>query len=217
MEITLKLPFLGKSGEGSPVLGKDNELLASLLHGKYYAAVKRGRVFSQATTPLGLAIPIYTSTAPVGCVLWNPPGSGVNAILMQANLEQVSGVTAFSAIGLMVRTANIPASLGTGANITAFAEVTPINGMPNSGKVSKIKSSNAGTITIAAGVAAEFVRALASIHPEIDTTARATTKTPIDFDGAPVLVPGSLAWFAGTVASVALFAQHLVWEEEDVD
>ena len=37
MEITLKFPFLGKSGEDSPVLGRESELLTSLLHGKYYA------------------------------------------------------------------------------------------------------------------------------------------------------------------------------------
>ena len=212
MAFSIEFPFLLKSGKAEAVLGRDNEQLAALLHGPGYYAVKRGRVFSQATTPLGLAIPIYTSTAPVGTVLWNPAGSDVNVILKEGDIEQVSGVTAFGAIGLMVRT-GVPATLGTG--ITAFAATTPINGMPGKGQVSKINSSNAGTITVTAGVAAEWIRALASIHPEIDSTARATTKTPLDFGDGLILPPGSLAWLACTVASVALFAAHLVWEEED--
>ncbi len=180
--------------------------------GKYDAAVERGRVFSQTTTPLGLAIPIYTATAPLGNVIWNPSNSGVIVKLLKYNFGRVSGTTAFAAFGVMVRK-KVGADVATGSEITAFAETVPENGLIGGGQVSKVVSSNAGTVTVSAGVAAEYVHQIGTMLPEIDATASRSRVDEYDFDGLVQAGPGTLLWIAGTKASVALFSQTLMWEE----
>lgn len=204
----IEIPFRNSGkAPASPVAGAQSQLLADLLHGKHYNDTLAGQVFSQTTTPLGSAIPIYTSTTPLGVVLWNPLGSGVNAELISVNLSRVSGTQAFGTIGLMARklTAAVPP--------TAFAEVTPINGLIGAGNASACKSSNAGTITIAAGTAAEYIRNLVAMYPAIDTTAIEGVPKEFDFNGTVIVPPGIIVWLAGQVATVALFAQTLVWKE----
>lgn len=212
MDLTLQMPFRFGRGGGAPALGDEFEQLMDRLHGKHYQDAKAGRVFSQTTTPLGLAIPIYTSTAPVGNALWNPQGSGVDVELINYNASRVSGVEAFGSVGLMARVIR-QSNLATAAQITAFAEVDPINGLIGGGVKSAVKSSNAGTITITAGVAAEYIRNLFGMLPVIDTTAVESPVKEVDFDGTIIVPPGVLIWIAGSVASVALFAQTLTWKE----
>lgn len=212
MEITIRSPFRFGRGSGESVLGDEFEQLMDRLHGKHYQDAKAGRVFSQTTTPLGLAIPIYTATAPVGNVLWNPTGSDVNVELISYNAGRVSGVEAFGTVGLMYRKV-AQSSIATGSQITAFAEVAPINGLLGGGLATKVKSSNAGTCTITAGVAAEYIRNLFGMLPVIDTSAAETSVKEVDFDGTIIVPPGVLIWVAGSVASVALFAQTLTWKE----
>ena len=211
----IELPFLTKSGDSSPVLGADRELIASLLHGKHYKGAKLGRIFSQAATPLGLAVPIYTATAIAGGMpLWNPPDSAVNVALIHADFGYGSGVAVYGSIGLMWRKLR---SIATGELMTALANTTPINGLLGAGNASKTLSSNAGTCTVTAGVAADWIRTLASINLEAQTTTAHGTLTPhYDFDGTVVVPPGNLVYFAATLASVALYATSVVWEEVPV-
>ena len=190
----------------------DGLLRTDLGHGKHYQDALAGRVFSQTTTPLGLAIPIYTTTAPVGNAVWNPIGSNVNVELINYNASRVSGTEAFGTVGLMYRKVS-QSAIATGAQITAFAEVTPINGVLGSGYVSQVKSSNAGTITITAGVAAEYIRNLFGMLPVVDASVAETPVKEVDFNGTIIVPPGVMIWVAGSVASVALFAQTITWKE----
>lgn len=181
-----------------------------------------GRVFTQTVTPLGLAIVIYTATALVGALpLWNPTGSGVKVVPLSYTVARVSGTTAFAAFGMMARN-GVGSVVATGSQITAFAETTPVNGklgLVNSisgaggGETSKIKSSNAGTITVTASVAAEFIRTMGYMQPEIDTTPTGINVIEHDFKGRVEVYPGTMVWIAATKASVALFAQTIEWEE----
>ena len=210
MELTLQLPVrFGKRGPEPPVIGNDRQQLVDLLHGKHYNECVAGRVFSQATTPLGLAIPIYTATAIGGGVpVWNPPNSGVNVELIAVNCARASGVTAFSAIGLMARKLD---AIATGQNVTALTEVAPVNGLFGAGNQTRTRSGV--TATAAAGAAADFIRSLFAINPIIDTTAADEAPKQIDFDGALVFPPGTFFYLAGTVASVALYATTVIWKE----
>lgn len=188
------------------------ELMESI-NSRHHKDVLAGRVFSQSTTPLGLAIPIYTATAlgGGGMPVWNPPNSGVNVELISLNAERVSGVTAFGAYGVMARKLD---AIATGQVMTAMAEVDPINAIPFGGLKSKSRSSNAGTNTVSAGVAADFIRSLFASVPIIDTTAAHVSPTKIVFDPDELIVrPGTLVYLAGTKDSVALFALTLVWKE----
>lgn len=193
----------------------DGKVQFQLDGGKYDAAAKRGRLFHQTTTPLGLAIPIYTTVTPLGNVLWNPQGSGVRVKLVSYGAVYVSGTAAYGSIVLMAQD-GFGSDLATGSKITAFADTDPDNALFGGGEVSKIRSSNAGTVTITAFGTGDAVRVLTSINLEaITATAHGNASEPMhDFDGQLSLMPGTLAFVGCRVASVALYAQTLVWEEE---
>ena len=192
------------------------EELMESVGSRHHKDVLAGRVFSQATTPLGLAIPIYTATTlgGGGMPVWNPPNSKVNVELISLNAERGSGITAFGAYGVMARKLD---AIATGAIMTALAEVDPINAMPFSGLRSKVRSSNAGTNKVTAWVAADFIRSCFASVPIIDTTAVHVSPTKVVFDPDELIVrPGTLIYLAGTKDSVALFALTLVWKEKDI-
>lgn len=182
--------------------------------GRHYADALAGRVFSQAATPLGLAVPIYTATALAGGMpVWNPKGSGVMVELISADFGYGSGTADYGALGLMAVKVDI-SNVATGAPITAFADTTPKNGYFGYGQASAVRSSNAGTVTVTAGAAGDWVRTLASVNLEAQTgTAHGTTVAHYDFDGTVLVPPGVLVYFACTKASVALYASCVVWAE----
>lgn len=171
-----------------------------------------GRVFSQQNTPLGLAIPIYTATAIAGAMpVWNPPNSGAYMEPIEINIARTSGTADFAAIGLMIRKVD---AIATGSVMTAMAETTPSCGIFARGFASRMRSSNAGTVTVTAGVAAEFIRNLFTINLEADTgTAHATTAAKHVFNGTLIIPPGYMMYLAGTKASVALYSSTIVWRE----
>lgn len=182
-------------------------------HGKHYLDAKAGRVFSQTTTPLGLAIPIYTGTALAGGLpIWNPSGSNVNVELIRITIAKTSGTSAFFAAVLMFRE-GLGAEIATGAQITAFAATTPFNGLLGAGRASQVKSSNAGTVTVTAGVAEEAVRSFFGTGAAADATTNGAEYFDQDIDGTLIVPPGSMVWLAATKASVALYASTIVWKE----
>ncbi len=213
MAIRLQMPFT-TGGSGEPELTGDKAQLVQSLRGKHYEDCLAGRVFSHTPTPLGLAIPIYTATALAGAMpIWNPTGSGVNVELISASTSFVSGTSAYGTVVLMARL-DVGNQLTTGSEITAFAETTPFNGFLGGGVTTKVRSSNAGTVTVTAGVAAESVRTLFSLNLEAATgTAHQTSVAEVDFDGTVIVGPGTLVWLANRVASSALFASTIVWKE----
>ncbi len=213
MGIRLQMPFR-TGGSGEPELTGENAQIVQSLHGKHYEDCLAGRVFSQTPTPLGLAIPIYTATALAGAMpIWNPTGSGVNVELISIASGYVSGTSAYGTVVLMART-DVGNQFATGSEITAFAETVPDNGILGSGVASKVRSSNAGTVTVTAGVAAEAVRTLFTMNLEAATsTAHPLTQVRVDFDGSVIVPPGVLVWLGNRVASSALFATTVVWKE----
>lgn len=191
------------------------------MNGKHYPDVLAGRVFSQSCTPLGLAIPIYTATAIAGGMpIWNPPNSGVNVEIIAVNCERASGTMDFGAIGLM---AGPLQTIGTATGCSALAATSPVNANLLNGSGSKTVSSNAGTVTVTAGVAtapvagvvgAGWVRTLFAFNLEADTgTAHANLLCERNFDGDLVIPPGVLVYLAATKASVGLVASTIIWKE----
>lgn len=218
-----EFPFLsGKTGNAEGVAGDEGQLVVGGLHGKYYEVNQKYGMFMSSCTPLGLAIPIYTATALAGGMpLWNPAGSGVVAVLTKYQAAHASGTAAVFVAGLMARN-GMGSVIGTGTQITAFAETVPINGklgLVNSiggaggGLASKVKSSNAGTVTITAGVAGEWVETIFGTGIEAAATANGITRVDHDFDGRIEVYPGTMVWIGATLASVALYGQSLGWYE----
>ena len=222
----LEVNTFGKANaQGAPVAGADFQLLADQFHAALYQAGKRGRVFTQTTTPLGLAIPIYTATALAGGMpIWNPTGSNVVVNLLEFSAGYVSGTSVASTFGLMARN-GVGSVIATGSQITAFAETVAVNGRlgvvnaiagTGGGESSKVKSSNAGTVTVTAGVAAEMVQVMGGESALIATTAMNPYSFVYDFKGRWQVYPGTMVWIAGAAASGALLAQSITWEEEDL-
>ncbi len=189
------------------------------MYAKHFSDTLAGMVFSQTATPLGLAIPIYSATAIAGGMpLFNPPNSNVRVEVIRVELNRASGTADFGCIGVMAVALSAVAS---GAVCTAFADTTPINGYIGSGNATKCLSSNTGTVTVTAGTvgpptstAPGWIRTLAAINLEANTsTAHATSTSTYDFDGSLLVPPGVMIYFACTKASVALYSTSLVWKE----
>jgi hypothetical protein len=190
-----------------------------MAYGLHYTDTLAGRVFAQSATPLGLAIPIYTATAIAGGMpIWNPPTSNRNVELISVDIDYGSGTSVYGSVGLM----GLPlAAIATGALCTALAATTPTNGFLLGGASSRVISSNAGTVTVTAGVATApsatapgWIRGLASINLEAQTgTAHATGIQKYVFDGTVIIPPGVMVYLAATLASVALFCSSIVWKE----
>jgi hypothetical protein len=199
------------SASAQPVVGAERQTLVDQLHGKHFSDCLAGRVFSQANTNLGLAIPIYTATAIVGGMpIWNPPNSGVLVELISVTLGRASGTSDFGAVSLLARQLN---AIATGEICTAFAATTPKNGYAFGGNATKVKSSNAGTVTVSAGVAGDTWRHLASHSAEADATATGIHVEKFDFDGTCIVPPGVLVYVADTKATTALYAVDIAWKE----
>lgn len=216
MALNVKMPrfFGGSPGNAEPALGHDPVQLVGTLHGKHYEDCLEGRVFSHTPTPLGLAIPIYTGTALAGGMpIWNRTGSGVNLELISATIAaSATGTAAVGSYGLMVRL-DVGSQLTTGSEITAFAKTDPVNGLLGGGNASKVWSSNAGTVTVTAGVAAEFTRTIFGSGVAAQNTANGISFVHHDFEGTVIVPPGTLVWIAGVLASVRLYNTTLVWKE----
>lgn len=193
------------------------------MYGLHYSDTLAGRVFLQAATPLGLAIPIYTATAIAGSMpIFNPPNSGVNVEMVSLDIDYGSGTAVYGSIGWMALPLQ---AVATGALCTAFAQTAPVNGLVGQGAASNVLSSNAGTVTVTAGVATPPVsqgstlapgwyRGLASINLEAQTgTGHATGIQTYWFNGTMIVPPGWMVYLACTLASVALFATSVCWKE----
>lgn len=212
------------------VIGEEQQQIVDQLHAPLYNTTRRGRVFCSSTTPLGVAIPIYTSVTPLGNVLWNPIGSGVKAVLLDYSALYVSGASVNGVISLYARNGvgSVIASGAAAGQFTAFADTVPVNGrmgLVNSipgtggGETSKVRSSNAGTCTFTAGVAAEAVQHMFTYNQALSASAQGTIPVlpaTFDFRGRVHVYPGTVVWVASNLASVSLFAQSLSWEEIDL-
>ena len=197
-------------------LGRHGDQLASPLHGTYAEHTLAGRLFYTSTVVAGLAIPINTTTAPT-VMLWNPSGSGVDAVLGKFAASQASGTAAGMVFGLMSvsNTVEAGSNIATGNLITAFAQdVLGTNvyaGKLNSGWRPRVKSSSQGTNTITAGA---WIKTLGiGVGGTITTSSIVSPTLVYDFDGEFALPPGSAVYIASNVASVALFQTSLSWYE----
>lgn len=183
------------------------------MNGLHYSDAADGRVFSQSCTPLGLAIPIYTATAIAGSMpIWNPPDSGVNVEVVAVTVVRASGTAVFGAISFLARPL---LAIATGALCTAFADTTPKNGLIGGGRTSKVKSSNAGTVTVTAGAAGDNYRTLYSLGVEADATTAGINQGTEWLNGTMIVPPGWLVYLVGTQATGALMATSIVWKEID--
>lgn len=198
------------------------------MFGQHFTDTFAGRVFSQTTTPLGLALPIYTATtlcttAVCGLPLWNPPSSGTYCELVSVDIDFGNGTTAdYGSIGLM---AGQVTAIGTATGCSALVGNAPMNGYLFNGTASKVVSCNTvSTCTVTAGTATPPVAGTAGagwIRALFDQNLEAATGTPLGvgihtywFNGTLLVPPGVLIYLAGMRATSApLYSVSLTWKE----
>jgi hypothetical protein len=140
---------LGDGSLGSARLGRNGELIKSDLHGRFYEQAVRGNLFSFGSSDTALAavhaIATTGATAKPVVGLWNPPNSGKNLVVLQANVVMSTvGATGVNPAGLhwvystgnlVVTTGSTPVNLGSlyaaGSVAKAFAMATALTGLTN--------------------------------------------------------------------------------------
>jgi hypothetical protein len=170
--------------------------------------VQEGIVFIGSTAAAGVVIPAYNSTSPTFGI-WNPTGSGVEAVLLHVKLGLVTvGTAAMAAMGL-TWLANAGDKIATGSAISAFTDGTPINTRLGYGKKSQVRFTPSGATLGAAPVH------LSSIGQTSGTTGLGANWQWIreDFDGHPSVPPGNFLGIGGSVAPGLTMQITLCWME----
>jgi hypothetical protein len=201
--------------------GKAGEGIVTELHGKYYTQTYRGNCFILSTVGAGLVIPIITTTSPT-LVLWNPIGSGKNAVLLRMVLANTnSGTNAAGAIFLLADF-NAGSAIASGSCFSAFAQAALGTNLFNAnlggGNVSVMKSSATATNTLTTAstsvIATVGMSGVTTVAGAV--AAQSAPAIVYDFDGSVIVPPGVAVHLAAGAATVSLFTQTLMWEEVPV-
>ena len=198
--------------------GRQGDAIVSELHGRHYEQCYRGNLFSNGH--LGLValtantVTLTASTTPI-LGLYNPLGSGMNAVIIQASLS--SGISNTAAVGpgafvWAISTGNVGLSTGT----VPFSRLI-------GGAGSKCKGLAFVPLT---GLTNNLIIQEASDIPSpniITTTAVPTTvTTPMSnnvqiIDGGLIVPPGAVLALLNTVATttISVFGR-MKWEEVPV-
>jgi hypothetical protein len=203
-------------GSALPILqGKQSEAMVSELHGKYYTQTYRGNLFWAATAFAGVTLTIATGTSPT-FVLWNPQGSGKNAVLVSIIITPTTAMTTASGYGYGFLI-NTGASLATAAPFSAFTQITATRG---NGLLGQPAGQNASVLLVAsAATLTTGATAMRAMGASAGTGAiTAPAQQPImreDFDGTLILQPGSAMVVGTTIATSGQTATHVtaVWYE----
>lgn len=199
-------------------LGRQGDLTVSELHGRFYEQAVRGNLFGIGNAALAAlsanTITLSATTTPIVGV-YNPLGSGVNVVMLQAVLNAGLNNTSSTGPGAFVWAAST-GNIGITTGVTPVAHL--IGGAP-----SKVKGL---TLTALTGLTNNLIVLEAADFPSptVITTATmpATVATPTgagieNFDGGLILPPGGVLALLNTVSTVttSVFAR-LLWEEVPV-
>lgn len=207
-------PYGASLGDGialaNQVTGRSSEQLVSDTHGPLYNLAVRGNLFFATTAVAGTTIPVMATNLVSTFTLWNPAGSGKNAILYRYNLAHTTTVTVVGDISLYYQ-------VGIGGATTAPGTLTALvskNCLLGAGNASLVTAYSAATLTGALGTSG-----LGNISkgPTMVTFGAVTTSDnePVDYDfkGGLILPPGTLVTTAGAAAQTAPMNQTFWWAE----
>lgn len=189
--------------------------MASYSSTKYYNTTINGNMFvGQSVTPkTGILLPISDSTSPT-FGLWNPAGSGKNAVLVKLALGFVSTTGAPASV-LYNNLAGAGSVIGTAAPISAFTSTASTNPLLGGGinSVMRFTGVAAATNTLTAAGTSFATMGVSQL-----TTTGATTSAPMytavdEIDGKIIVAPGNFFYVTGSAAPLSLFNCTLWWEE----
>jgi len=165
-----------------------------------------GKGFFGSTAAAGVAIPVTNATAQV-FGLWNPPGSGVVAVLDKLILGIATlGTNIVAALNWSTHLNVL--GIATGSAITAFTETTIRNSILGRGVTSKIKFTGSAATTTAA----------TQLTPigVTSTTGTPTNSSPVmvfDHNGLIMLPEGAAIFLVGSAAPGSTYQVGVSWAE----
>lgn len=187
--------------------GRAGELLVADARPRFYDAVKRGNVYMAVNTAAG-ALTVVNASA-TGLILWNPPGSGKNLVLMRLCVA-LQSLPAGAAGLVLVGGAQAAAPVTTWTLLTT-------SGAVNGVKPAFIGGTTSGTVA-QAGSAANAIPTIIQrwIGGGPAATVAAGTSWPAQIvdqiDGEIVLGPGTIIALESVTTAVTVGAS-LTWEE----
>jgi hypothetical protein len=186
-------------------------LVTQHAHSKYYEAVSRGKVFTISTAVAGTTVAAANAAPPAAAAatvlsLYNPIGSGVNAVVMRGLLGSVSGTPGIGAFQWCVSWGNrVTATANATTRCNLIGGSSPVcQGFTQTALTGGLVHVNLRPLGVAtfAGAIAATTPGLVGIDP---------------VDGDIIVPPGGIL----TIADAATGTSHVVygsisWEEVPV-
>ncbi len=214
---SLTVGLVNPSTDGTqPTLrgGRQNDLIVSELHGRFYEQVSRGNVFALnlVATTTGVAagnINLAAAAASTQFAIWNPLTSSVNLSLLAVYFGITSGTIVGGPLFHSYFGTTIPTIASTGAAVNCQIGNT-------AGSVAKVMASAAGA-ALTGGSALLTLRPMTNGYSAGTYAALGGAVAFENVDGSIVIKPGA-GWvptFAAAGTSV-LSTWGAVWEEVPV-
>lgn len=187
-------------------VGRHGQQHVSDIHGKYYTAAARGKMFLGSTVIAGVALPVNATNLVSKFTLWNPATSGVDCELVEFGMGIDSATTVVNGVVAGFQ-------FGVGSTITSPGTLTALSTSVSIGRFAGV--APAATLYSAATlVNAAVLGPLMPIFGGFGATSDAgIAPDPHKFDGKVVLPPGSLVTFMTTVAAATAAFYGLTWVE----
>lgn len=191
------------SGGVGPLRGSKNaQLVVTQGSGKYYEAVRKGRVFV-AANQAAVALTAALATTYTGLVLFNPSTSTKDLVMLGCGYALTVATPTATAIGLMTGT------VVTAATMDAAATITPRNRLVGSATASEAIVDNGCTLNGTPVLEQVFAHSWA----EATTAGSTGPVNAIDLDGSMIIQPSSYVAFYSAAANTAAFICWFMWEE----
>jgi hypothetical protein len=204
-------------GTNLPFLqGKQGELLASELHGKYYNQNYRGNLYYASTAGAGVTVSIFSNASFTGLGIWNQSaGATAKNLSIVRTMVGCNGAAPTAEAGFGYAWLNAGFALATAAPFSATTPITATRGSCNVGVAagqgaSVAQAFSAATLTTAAtwGRFSGFSSSTGAI-----TTQIALGMFIENFDGDLIVPPGFALLMTSAIASGGTFGLTAVWEE----
>lgn len=214
---TTQFTNVQSGSQPSVSLGKQADLLASEVHGRFYTLCYNSALFSWGKTVTALSansITLTATTTPIVGV-WNPSSSTVNVVILQASLQLfANNLTSGAGPGALVWAS----STGNGVISTGNA---PLNRktLANSGSQAKgfdLATALTGiTNNLVITESADFSNLAGLTYTTIASTAMIPSAGGVqNFDGSLIVPPGGTLALLNTTSSTTFSAAaRILWAE----
>jgi len=193
----------GSTADGqNPIglMGRSGELIDTKLHGDYYTANYRGRIFIATTVVAGVTLPVQAASLASKFCIVNPVSSSVNLELIDFDWGVQSATEVVNAIQLYYQTG---AAAITGLGSLTAGTILPgtISGGGNPSAIYYTAATHTGT-------PAPYKQL-----GMINATANGIPVSHYDFNGKVIVPPGGIIDVAASVGAQANFVCSLTWAE----